>query len=156
MKASDAEPEDANDLNSQAGVDVEPGVDLSNQIEIVVGTGSKSRQASRKKSSGPRTPVGKRISSRNARKCGFFSREFRELHLDHDEDRREYSGLFERLIQSRQPVGEGEFLLVEMASIHLHQYKALLRLVKACRSSFGAELGTGLARFGELEEPMQT
>ena len=86
------------------------GGNFSNQIS------PEKLQANRKnakRSTGPRTPRGKRNSSRNALKHGILSNDLLVGHGTGRENRREYQALLAELIEDLQPVGRTEELLVE-------------------------------------------
>lgn len=76
---------------------------------------------------GPRTAVGKTISSRNAAKFGFFSK---NLFLD-SSAKREYGHLLKDLIDEWQLVGCTEILLLEMLAWFAYQLRRVFRVREA-------------------------
>ena len=68
-----------------------------------------------KKSSGPRTELGKQIVSQNALKHGFFGR-FQVLE---DENQEQFNDLFNQLVLDQKPVGALETDLVRQMAEHL-------------------------------------
>lgn len=95
------------------------------------------------RSTGPRTTRGKRRSSKNAIKHGFFSRELIQLHL-RKEDKKHYMNVLRGLFKAWQPIGQSEVIQVELMAFHLQQQKRLVRLMSALRSGKpGFLLGDG-------------
>lgn len=84
-------------------------------------------EASRTKSTGPRTVLGKRTSSRNAIKHGFFSRVF----LLKNESRTEYQFLISALREAFQPVGALEDLAIEDVAMCWMRKKRHLKAERA-------------------------
>jgi hypothetical protein len=102
------------------------GSDYSQAIDplgaVIDETPSDSSQ--RRRSPGPRTVQGKRISSQNALTHGFFSRDLIRGHL-HTKDRRAYLRLFNGFLEELKPDGQSEFIQVELITNHLYQYRRL-------------------------------
>jgi len=86
------------------------------------------------RSTGPRTAGGKRRSSQNAYKHGFFSKEILRFHL-RKEDRRGYRKTLKELCETWDPVGESEKIQIELIAFHLQQLKRVLRLMTARRAT---------------------
>jgi hypothetical protein len=101
-------------------------------------------------STGPRTPQGKRRSSKNAIKHGFFSGETVRRYL-RKEERRIYLKIFNGLFEYWKPVGQAEVVLLELMVNQLYQYKRLLRLMSVSRAPLKGDLG-GVV-FGHRSEP---
>ena len=108
---------------------------------------------SRGRSTGPRTESGKKISSKNALKLGFFARELKTLHMSCEEDRQEFERLFESLIDSWEPVGQSELIQIELMAIALHQYKCLLRLERVRRANFRTDILDGVLGNSREDDP---
>lgn len=85
------------------------------------------------RSTGPRTAHGKRRSSRNAVKHGFFCRDL--LMTLSTADRREWSKLLRGLRETWDPIGQNELIQVELMAFHLQQQKRLMRLMSIRRNS---------------------
>lgn len=84
----------------------------------------------RKRATGPRSPMGKSIASRNAIKYGFFAK---EVVLDGGrwpEDLREFEKLKSSYLKHYAPKGLAETTQVGLAIVQLWQYRRLLRAVK--------------------------
>lgn len=88
-------------------------------------------EASSNRSTGPRTPQGKRRSSRNAVKHGFFCRDL-QMTLS-PADRRECTKLLTGLRETWNPIGRSELIQVELMAFHLQQQKRLMRLMNVRR-----------------------
>jgi len=83
------------------------------------------------RATGPRTRCGKAISSRNAIRYGFFSKEAVLETPYYREDKGEFQRLLEGLMEDWKPVGATEVLQVELVALHLQQYRRLLRVQEA-------------------------
>jgi len=94
------------------------------------------------RSTGPRTAEGKRRSSMNAMKKGFFSQELirSQAHLS-KEERRTYLRILGGLTEAWNPVGPDEHMLLELMAIQAYQYIRFLRLTSASRADFSLDLG---------------
>ena len=90
-------------------------------------------EANSNRSTGPRTAQGKRRSSRNAVKHGFFCRDL-QMTLS-TADRRECTKLLTGLHETWNPIGQSELIQVELMAFHLHQQKRLMRLMSIRRDS---------------------
>jgi hypothetical protein len=88
------------------------------------------------RSTGPRTAHGKRRSSRNACKHGFFAKETLKAHLP-KKDRREYSRRLKRLRESWKPEGESEHIQIELMAHSLYKFKQLLRISTVRKAGLG-------------------
>src|SRR5580700_7598868 len=82
------------------------------------------------KSTGPKKPVGKRISSRNALKHGAFSKEIIREHLDPN-DRKSYTQFLSGLLVTFEPEGQAELFQIEVMANFRHKYLCILRLSRA-------------------------
>jgi len=102
--------------------------------ETTIDVSKPDAETKKKPSTGPRTPHGKRRSSQNACKHGFFSREVAHLHR-REEDRREYLKLLKRLSGTWGPIGQSEHIQIELMAYHLQQYKRAMRLMSAKRDN---------------------
>ncbi len=78
-------------------------------------------------STGPVTPEGKAIVAQNAVKHGIFAKDLIITAGDGKEDEKEYRELSEGLIQSLNPVGQMECLLVEKIAVDFWRLKRVLR-----------------------------
>ena len=105
--------------------------------EPVVNASQKEQPPTTQISTGPKTPHGKRRSSKNAVRHGFFSKEIANVHMLDKKDQKAYSKLLADLCQQWNPVEPTELIQVQLMATHLHQYKCALRLTAALR-------GTGL------------
>lgn len=78
-------------------------------------------------STGPVTPEGKALVAQNAVKHGIFAKDLIISAGDGKEDEKEYRELLEGLIQSLNPVGQMECLLVEKIAVDFWRLKRVLR-----------------------------
>jgi hypothetical protein len=78
-------------------------------------------------STGPRTIEGKTITAKNAVKHGIFARELVISDGDGKENREEYDGLFQQLVDDLNPEGQMEVLLVEKIAVNYWRLKRLVR-----------------------------
>ena len=99
------------------------------------GTGVPASEVRSKKSrsTGPRTAQGKRLSSKNAIKHRFYSREIIQKHI-RKEDRPEYSDILVELVKEKNPIGQSELFQVELMADARHQLKRHVRLTSALQS----------------------
>lgn len=72
---------------------------------------------------GPRTSLGKQRASRNSLKHGIFARDL----VIGEESVEEYEQLLQSLMESLQPVGQVEELLVEKLTVYTWRHRRLLR-----------------------------
>ena len=79
------------------------------------------------KSTGPKTPKGKRSSSRNALKHGILSRELVVADGEGKENPLEYEQLFAELTEDLQPQGRIELSLVETVAVCDWRFRRTLR-----------------------------
>ena len=107
----------------------------SNSEPIVNGGDQKPESAS-KKSTGPRTSQGKRRSSKNAIRHGFFSKEIADLHMLDKKDRKAYLKLLAGLCEKWKPVDISELIQVELMATHLHHFKCVFSTSRS--SSWGS------------------
>ncbi len=80
-----------------------------------------------KKSTGPKTKIGKSIVSKNALRHGIFAKEAVITGGDGAEDQREFDALLPGLIEYYQPEGMQEMLLVEKIAVDNWRLKRLVR-----------------------------
>jgi len=78
-------------------------------------------------STGPRTPEGKALISRNAVRHGIFTRDLIIPAGDGKEDEQEYRELLDGLITSLNPSGQLECLLVEKVAVDYWRLRRVLR-----------------------------
>ena len=79
------------------------------------------------KSTGPRTPNGKKTVARNALKHGFFSKSLLIQHPDGKENQAEYEEFYAALREDSRPIGFREELCVERLAISSWRQRRLLR-----------------------------
>ena len=105
------------------------------------GTGVPDSEVRSKKSqsTGPRTAQGKRRSSKNAIKYGFYSREIIQKHI-RKEDRREYSEMLVELVKEKNPIGQSELFQVELMADSRHHLKRHVRLTSALQADKASTL----------------
>ncbi len=93
-------------------------------------TSSRKVEANRRnalKSTGPRTPIGKKTVARNALKDGFYAKWLIIEHPDGKEDPEEYRGLYAALREHYEPVGLLEALWVEKIAVWSWRLRRLIR-----------------------------
>lgn len=95
---------------------------------------------------GPRTEVGKKISSRNAFKHGIFS----EVTVLQGESRKKYASLLHGLRQALKPDGEAEEILVEKLAVLSWRLRRLL-----LAESAGIRAETENIRFGQQNDKLK-
>jgi hypothetical protein len=100
-----------------------------------------------RRATGPRTPRGKERSKFNARKHGLFSKAV----LLQDESHAEYDALLNGLMESRQPQGKLEIVLVENLATLLWRKRRLLQ-VETAESGKAQFLNCDLALQNEVDE----
>jgi hypothetical protein len=98
-----------NNIENHAGQDA-PAHANSEHASPIASSPSPPVRARTRGATGPRTAAGKAISSRNAARFGFFSK---NLFLANSA-KREYSYLFRKLLAEWPPVGPTEILHVEI------------------------------------------
>jgi len=104
------------------------------------------------KSTGPKTAVGKRISSRGARKHGAFSQEIIREHLLDERDRQKYREVLDGLLDVYKPLGQAELFQIEVMSTYVHKFKCVLRLSRALRGDATRDItGNRLTRGSRSE-----
>jgi len=133
-----------------------PSDDSSHEVIHDVANDVSNQVSSIKKppSTGPRTARGKRISSRNALKHGFFSRELVLRHLLNKEDQKDFVQVLKGLRDDWKPVGQSELIQVELMANHLQQYKCILRFRRALRgnaSTTSDPIANALSRSVEID-----
>src|ERR1700758_3379707 len=82
------------------------------------------------RSSGPKTPLGKQNSSRNAMKHGIFADKLFSKTPESEAERIEYEELYVQLNEYYQPIGFKEELLVEQIHLELVRSGRILRWEK--------------------------
>jgi hypothetical protein len=127
MATENREPEDLKSLPVVASSDVGPK-------DMAGGQDGLDRTPERVRTNGPvnpRTPRRKRISSKNAVKHGFFSKDVISAYRLDPAARDEYSQLVKDLCEYWKPVGASEFIQVELMAAHLFQYRSFRRFERA-------------------------
>lgn len=85
------------------------------------------RQRSARRGTGPRTKRGKRISSKNALKHGFLSKEVVRRGVPWGENPAEFKQLLDSYLDHFKPVGPVEMDQLELAVIALWRYRRVLK-----------------------------
>jgi hypothetical protein len=116
-------------MKSENSDPVPAPVDAQNPVNSLANEAENSKE---KKSTGPRTAIGKRISSRNAMKHGAFSKEIILEHI-HPHDRKIYTEFLRGLLETFEPHGVAEQFQVELMAQFRYSYLCVLRLRRALR-----------------------
>ncbi len=117
-----------NDVRPQAARETipqnsdQPSADMSKSEALQIRVG---------RATGPRTVRGRAMSSKNALKFGFFSKEVAIETSFYKEWKPRYERIIKALRQDWNPIGATEVLLVELLAVQFIQYLRLLRIQQA-------------------------
>jgi hypothetical protein len=119
-----------NDNGQQASEELRGSQESAGKVSERPITSSKKVEANRRnalKSTGPRTPIGKKTVARNALKDGFYAKWLIIEHPDGKEDPAEYRDLYAALREHYEPVGLLEALWVEKIEVWSWRLRRLIR-----------------------------
>jgi hypothetical protein len=116
---------------------------------------AESNRRNSQKSTGPKTPTGKKIVSRNAVRHGFFSKFLLIQHRDGKESQSEFDDFYASANKHYQPVGWLEELWVEKTAVWSWRLRRLIRCESGqiARALAGHSYELQQSRADDLAEP---
>jgi hypothetical protein len=134
-RQNDGSQQQLQSVGGDSGISAEPRVRNRGPMsehprgsdEVAAETKLASNRRNSLKSTGPRTPDGKRKVSRNAIRHGFYSRWLLVQHPDGNESESEYADLHVAIFKHYQPVGWCEERCVEMIAVWSWRLRRVIR-----------------------------
>lgn len=105
-----------------------------------------SNRMNAKRSTGPKTPLGKENSSKNSIKHGIFADKLFSKTPEWEAERLEYEELYVQLKEHYQPIGFKEELLVERIHLELVRSGRILRWEQVVLENGGALMGAAFEK----------